>query len=68
VSSTSPLRHLAPPLPLARREIKILILLGLVAFSQGWAGNVLTHTLAFTRVTYDLSDAGIADGPSSPTR
>jgi len=61
VSSSSLLRHLAPPEPLGWREIKILILLGLVAFSQGWAGNVLTHTLAFTRVTYGLSDAGIAD-------
>lgn len=58
---STPLRHIVPPVPLDRREIKILILLGLVAFSQGWAGNVLTHTLAFTRVTFGLSDARIAD-------
>jgi len=52
---------LAPPVPLTRREIGILALLGAAAFSQGWAANVFTHTLAYTRVTFGLSDQGIAD-------
>jgi MFS family permease len=52
---------LAPPIPLKPREISILALLGAAAFSQGWASNVFTHTLAYTRVTFGLSDQGIAD-------
>ncbi|MBS1195683.1 MAG: hypothetical protein H6R33_403, partial [Actinobacteria bacterium] len=52
---------LAPPVPLTRREVGILALLGAAAFSQGWAANVFTHTLAYTRVTFGLSDQGIAD-------
>lgn len=52
---------LAPPVPLGRREVGILALLGVAAFSQGWAANVFTHTLAYTRVTFGLSDQGIAD-------
>jgi MFS family permease len=55
------LDHLKPPEPLARRELGVLALLGVVAFTQGWAGNVLTHTLALTRVTFELSDQRIAD-------
>ena len=39
----------------------VLALLALVALSQGWAGNVLTHTLASTRETFDLSDQGMFD-------
>ena len=38
----------------------MLLLLGLAAFSQGWSSNVFTVTLAHTRVTFDLDDAGIA--------
>jgi MFS family permease len=38
----------------------VLLLLGLAAFSQGWSSNVFTVTLAHTRVTFDLDDAGIA--------
>jgi MFS family permease len=52
---------LAPPVPLQRREIGVLALLGAVAFSQGWTSNVFTHTLAYTRVTFGLTDQGIAD-------
>ncbi len=55
------LKPLAPPVPLTRREIGILALLAAAAFSQGWASNVFTHTLAYTRVTFGLSDQGIAD-------
>lgn len=55
------LKPLAPSVPLTRREIGILALLGAAAFSQGWASNVFTHTLAYTRVTFRLSDQGIAD-------
>ena len=39
----------------------MLALLGIVAFTQGWTGAVITHTLAFTRVTFDLSDSRISD-------
>jgi MFS family permease len=55
------LASLAPPSPLTRREVGILLLLATVAFSQGWASNVFTHSLAYTRVTFGLSDQGIAD-------
>jgi len=55
------LEPLRPSVPLTRREIGILALLATAAFSQGWASNVFTHTLAFTRVTFGLSDQGIAD-------
>lgn len=55
------LEPLTPPVPLTRREIGILALLAAAAFSQGWASNVFTHTLAYTRVTFGLSDQGIAD-------
>lgn len=55
------LASLAPPAPLTRREVGILVLLAAVAFSQGWASNVFTHSLAYTRVTFGLSDQGIAD-------
>jgi len=47
--------------PLQRREIGILALLAAAAFSQGWAANVFTHTLAYTRETFGLTDQGIAD-------
>ncbi|NQV07516.1 MFS transporter [bacterium] len=49
-----------PPERLSKREIRVLALLAIVAFSQGWAGNVLTHTLALTRETFGLSDGGVA--------
>lgn len=55
------LEPLAPPARLTRREVGILTLLFLAAFSQGWASNVFTHALAYTRVTFGLSDQGIAD-------
>jgi len=51
---------LAPPVPLRRREVAVLALLGAAAFSQGWSSNVFTATLAHTRVTFGLSDQGIA--------
>jgi MFS family permease len=57
----SALDHLKPPVPLARREIRILALMAIVAFSQGWTGTVLTHSLPFVRETFDLSDARIFD-------
>ena len=57
----SALDHLKPPVPLERRELRVLALLAIVAFAQGWTGTVITHTLAFTRVTFGLSDAGISD-------
>jgi MFS family permease len=47
--------------PLQRREIGLLALLAAAAFSQGWASNVFTHTLAYTRETFLLTDQGIAD-------
>lgn len=55
------LASLAPPVPLTRSEWGILLLLAAVAFSQGWSANVFTHTLAYTRDTFGLSDQGIAD-------
>ena len=55
------LASLAPPVPLTRRESGILLLLGAAAFSQGWSANVFTHTLAYTRDTFGLTDQGIAD-------
>jgi SHS family lactate transporter-like MFS transporter len=55
------LRFVRPPARLEGREIRVLALLSTVAFAQGWTGNVLVHTLAFTRVTFGLSDGGIAD-------
>ena len=55
------LEHLRPPEPLSRRELGVLALLATIAFGQGWAGNVLTHTLPFTREGFGLSDQGIAD-------
>jgi MFS family permease len=58
---TNALRFVRPPARLESREVRVLALLSVVAFAQGWAGNVLTHTLAFTRVTFGLSDRGIAD-------
>ena len=57
----SVLDHLKPPVPLERREIRVLALLAIVALAQGWTGAVITHTLAFTRVTFDLSDSRISD-------
>ncbi|MFH1329996.1 MAG: MFS transporter [Actinomycetota bacterium] len=67
--SPRPTRHrlrgavasLAPPVPLQRGEIGVLALLATAAFSQGWMGNVFTHTLAYTRGTFGLSDQRIAD-------
>ncbi len=58
---TSALEHLKPPVPLQRREIRILGLMAIVAFSQGWTGTVITHSLPFVRETFDLSDAAIFD-------
>ena len=55
------LASLAPPVPLRRAEIGVLALLGAAAFSQGWSSNVFTHTLAYTRQTFGLTDQGIAD-------
>lgn len=55
------LRHLQPPVPLARREIRILALMAIIAFAQGWTGTVITHALPFVRETFDLSDARIFD-------
>lgn len=53
--------RLAPPVPLQRREIRVLALLAIVAFAQGWTGTVITHTLAFTRETFGLDDHQISD-------
>ena len=61
LSTARLLASLAPPAPLTRREIGLLALLATAAFSQGWVSNVFTHTLAYTRVTFGLSDQGIAD-------
>jgi MFS family permease len=58
---SAPLARLTPPAPLTRAETGLLVLLAAVAFSQGWTGNVFTHTLAYTRVTFGLSDQHIAD-------
>jgi len=55
------LDHVRPPEPLTRRELGVLALLATIAFGQGWAGNVLTHTLPFTREGFGLSDQGLAD-------
>jgi len=55
------LASLAPPAPLQRGEIGLLALLAAAAFAQGWSSNVFTHTLAYTRDTFGLSDQGIAD-------
>jgi SHS family lactate transporter-like MFS transporter len=57
----SALEHLKPPVPLERREVRILALMAIVAFSQGWTGTVITHSLPFMRETFDLSDAAIFD-------
>jgi len=55
------LGSLAPPVPLRRTEIGVLALLAAAAFSQGWTSNVFTHTLAYTRETFGLTDQRIAD-------
>ena len=46
-------------MPLERREIGILALFAIVAFSQGWTGAVLTHALPFVRETFDLDDPAV---------
>ncbi len=56
---TGLLTHLRPPAPLERREVGILALFTAVAFTQGWTGTVITHTLPFVRETFDLDDGDI---------
>jgi len=51
---------LRPPALLGRHQIRVLALLGTIAFGQGWSGNVLTHTLPFTQESFGLSDGGVA--------
>jgi MFS family permease len=51
---------LRPPAPLGRHQIRVLVLLGMIAFGEGWSGNVLTHTLPFTQESFGLTDGGVA--------
>jgi len=53
------LTHLRPPAPLERRELGILALFAVVAFTQGWTGTVITHALPFVREAFDLDDGDI---------
>jgi len=48
-----------PPQPLTRRELAILALFGIVAFTSGWTGSVLTHALPFLQDDLQLGDAGV---------
>lgn len=55
---TNPLR---PPKPLERREITVLALFAVIAFTQGWSGAVITHALPFIQSDFDLSEARVFD-------
>jgi MFS family permease len=48
-----------PPQPLAHREVVILALFGIVAFTSGWTGSALTHALPFLQDDLHLGDAGV---------
>lgn len=52
---------LRPPQPLTRREVVILALFGIVAFTTGWSGSVITHALPFVQDDLGLSDAQVFD-------
>ncbi len=55
------LDSLKPPVPLERREIALLALFAVVAFTQGWSGTVITHALPFVREDFGLSDRQVFD-------
>jgi len=55
------LDSLKPPVALERREIGLLALFAIVAFTQGWSGTVLTHALPFVRDDFGLSDRQVFD-------
>lgn len=55
---SNPLR---PAQPLDRREIGVLALFAIIAFTQGWAGAAITHTLPFVQSDFDLNDAQVFD-------
>ena len=48
---------LRPPQPLSRRELGILALFSVVAFTTGWSGSAITHALPFIQDDLGLSDA-----------
>lgn len=52
---------LRPPVRLERRELALLALFALVAFTQGWTGTVVTHALPFVREDFGLSDRQVFD-------
>jgi putative MFS transporter len=53
--------HLRPPQPLERREIALLGVFALLAFTQGWSGAAITHVLPFVQEDFGLDDAAIFD-------
>jgi MFS family permease len=55
------LRSFKPPVPLDRREVGLLALFAVVAFTQGWSGTVVTHALPFVRDDFGLSDRQVFD-------
>ena len=55
------LRSLGPPDRISRREVAILGLFAVIAFTQGWTGTVVTHALPFVQEDLGLSDAEIFD-------
>jgi MFS family permease len=52
---------LRPPVPLDRREIGLLALFAVLAFTQGWSGAQITHALPFVRDDFGLSDREVFD-------
>lgn len=57
----SRLRHLKPAVPLERREIGILALFSVLAFTQGWSGAAITHALPFVQDDFALNDSEVFD-------
>ncbi|MFQ5947708.1 MAG: MFS transporter [Acidimicrobiia bacterium] len=50
------LRHFFPPERLSHLDVRLLALMAVIAFTQGYAGSLLTHTLPFARTSLALSE------------